>query len=166
MNFTSSLFFSISEEVLPGLGISKKSLIYVLGSLQAKYLSRVINWIIILMNGGYLEDALITGAFWKNIVRFVQLGQAECMRCPRVLQSEWRGHYFWPYFLFLSFIFLISSLLFSQKVLSKGSEILHGLLSYQNNMNPQWKKKYCGTPLPPALCYIWADEGGYFQKLS
>ena len=22
-----------------------------------------------------------------------------------------------------------------------------------------------GTP-PPALCYIWADKGGYFQKLS
>jgi hypothetical protein len=22
------------------------------------------------------------------------------------------------------------------------------------------------TPLTPALCYIWVDKGGYFQKLS
>ena len=27
-------------------------------------------------------------------------------------------------------------------------------------------KENWGPPLPPALCYIWADKGGYFQKLS
>ena len=26
-------------------------------------------------------------------------------------------------------------------------------------------KKNWGPLLPPALCYIWADKGGYFQKL-
>ena len=24
--------------------------------------------------------------------------------------------------------------------------------------------KFRGPPLPPALCYIWADKGGNFQK--
>ena len=28
------------------------------------------------------------------------------------------------------------------------------------------QQKNLGPPLPPALCYIWADKGGYFQKLS
>ena len=43
-------------------------------------------------------------------------------------------------------------------------EILHGLLSNKNIRIPT--PKTFGAPLPPALCYTWADKGGYFQKLS
>ena len=53
---------------------------------------------------------------------------------------------------------------FSQKGLSYGFEILHGLLSYQMIRIPT-KKIIRGPLLPPALCYMWADKGGYFQKV-
>ena len=50
----------------------------------------------------------------------------------------------------------------SQKGLSKGSEILHGLLSYQTLIIPMKKKNISETPLP-----LKKKEhvGGVFQKL-
>ena len=44
-----------------------------------------------------------------------------------------------------------------------GFEILHGLLSNKNIRIPTQQKKL-GTPLPLALCYIWADKG-VFSKV-
>ena len=41
----------------------------------------------------------------------------------------------------------------------------HEALSNKNIRIPRTKKNR-GPPIPPALCYIWADKGGYFQKLS
>jgi hypothetical protein len=59
----------------------------------------------------------------------------------------------------------LRSLLFYQKEGSWGFEILLRLLSNKNIRIPT-KQKFWGPPLPPALCYIWEDKGGYFQKLS
>ena len=37
-----------------------------------------------------------------------------------------------------------------------------GFLSKQIlRIHPQ---TFVGTTIPPALCYIWVDKGGYFQK--
>ena len=99
-----------------------------------------------------------------------------------------------PLFLVV-FFFSFIPLLKSQKGLSKGSETLHELLSKKNIRIPLKKKPrtllYLGgqrelfaklvletlsnknrrishTPKnrDPAQCYIWADKGGYFQKLT
>ena len=48
--------------------------------------------------------------------------------------------------------------------LSPSPETWHEALSNKNMRIPHAKKT--GTPPPHALCYIWADEEGYFQKFS
>ena len=66
----------------------------------------------------------------------------------------------------INFLLLLSSLrvpYFSTR--KKAARVLHGLLSHKNIMIPI-KKKLRGPPLPPALGHIWADKGGYFEKLS
>ena len=40
---------------------------------------------------------------------------------------------------------------------------MHGLLSNQNIRIPIIKKSR-GSPLPPALSYIWGDKGGTFKN--
>jgi hypothetical protein len=59
--------------------------------------------------------------------------------------------------LFLSSFSLPGSLLFSQKEVSYGFEILHGLLSNKNIRIPT-QKKIGGPPLTLGLWYIWGDE--------
>ena len=79
-------------------------------------------------------------------------------------RSQWCGLNTRHYFSFSLSSLYPSYLLFSQKELSYGFEILHGLLSYQMIRIPT-KKIIRGPLLPPALCYMWADKGGYFQKV-
>ena len=67
-----------------------------------------------------------------------------------------------PLFQVLIFFFLLP-LLKSQKGLPQGYKFLHGLLTHKNIMIPI-KKKILGPPLTPALCYICADKGVYYQK--
>ena len=53
----------------------------------------------------------------------------------------------------------------SVKNLSSSSETLHEALCNKNIRIPHPKNNW-GRPLSPALCYNWADKGGYFQNLS
>jgi hypothetical protein len=56
----------------------------------------------------------------------------------------------------LSLLFSLGSLLFSQKEVSYGFEILHGLLSNKNIRIPT--KKNWGPPITLGLWYIWGDK--------
>ena len=61
---------------------------------------------------------------------------------------------------FLVTIYFLPLLLFSNKGVSKGSEILHGLLTHKNIRIPLKKL------VPPHNANVWRTNEGNFEKLS
>ena len=92
----------------------------------------------------------IRKASWlKNgYIRFL-LVREKCARCSWALQAE-----------FLVTIYFLPLLLFSKKGVSKGSEILHGLLTHKNIRIPLKKL------VPPHNANVWRTNEGNFEKLS
>ena len=110
-----------------------------------------------------------------GVSRYILLGWSK--RYPQALQAARSVHYYHHFFSSTSLYSaqllntrdtpdidlieiklsdLLLSLLFSQKGLSQGSEILNGLLSNKN----------VGNPLPFLYVFVVQKKGGNFQQLS